>query len=209
MNKIIAIIATLALSACAQQRAQTPTAYFNEMGLNQPTHYQIEVCRGYGCQYIDTIRLSDNTWDTIKTAFTPPPETPEQEREAIKTVIAELETLIGSTNGTSADVGGTFKKVGDTQLDCVDESTNTTTYLYALQTQGLIQFHEILPPAYRIPIIHSGRWPHQSAQIKDTQNNIIYVVDSWFHDNGKTPEIVPLEEWNKGWRPPEANSIDE
>lgn len=88
-----------------------------------------------------------------------------------------------------------------TQHDCVDESLNTTIYLTLLERKGLLKFHSVGTPTVRLPLIHAGRWPHQTATMIDTQSQIPYAVDSWFHDNGFPAEIIALEKWKKGWKP--------
>lgn len=158
-------------------------------------------CHGYGCKFKTPTTLSKKEWSAITKAFTPKAKTPEIEREHIKKAIAKFETIVGEKNGTNKDTYGTFIELGDKQLDCVDESTNTTTYLAMLEEQGFLKFHALRPPAVRLPIIHAGRWPHQTATIEETASQTRYVVDSWFHDNGFAPEIVTLDEWKQGWKP--------
>jgi hypothetical protein len=89
----------------------------------------------------------------------------------------------------------------DNQHDCVDESLNTTIYLTLLEQKGLLRHHNVEDPTVRLPIIHSGRWPHQTAVISEIETSKFYAVDSWFHDNGAKAEIVPLRKWKDGWKP--------
>lgn len=44
-------------------------------------------------------------------------------------------------------------------------------------------------------------WPHTTAMVSETRGGARWAVDSWFRENGKPPEIVPLEVWRRGWRP--------
>lgn len=130
-----------------------------------------------------------------------PLQSPEAERERIKTAIGLFEQKVGAKTGTSVDIHGTFFKTGKYQLDCVDESTNTTVYLSLLQQKGLIRFHRVEGPSVRLPLIHAGRWPHQTAVITELNTSEFFAVDSWFHDNGAPAEIISLKEWKEGWKP--------
>ena len=70
-----------------------------------------------------------------------------------------------------------------------------------MQQKGLLKFHTVQSPTVRLPIIHAGRWPHQTAVISQNKNGQFYAVDSWFQDNGSPAEIVRLETWKDGWKP--------
>jgi hypothetical protein len=78
-------------------------------------------------------------------------------------------------------------------MDCVDESTNTTTYLTMLLKDGLLKWHNVEDRATRGFFIFG--WPHTTAVIRDTVTGQLYVVDSWFLDNGQPPYIQKLEDW--------------
>lgn len=166
-----------------------------------PTPRAFSICFGYGCKEVSQLSLQENEWREIKQTFTPPPSDSNQERQQIALAIAQMETIVGDMTNTKHDQGGTFSGVWSDhrQMDCIDESTNTTTYLKMFNQEGLLQWHRVLPPATRGFFIFG--WPHTSAVILDTSSNIQYVVDSWFHDNGIAPEIVDLATWKDGWDP--------
>lgn len=196
--------AVLALSACASS-AETYKYYLSNKGLETQLPESFQHCHGYGCKYITRIQFTQQDWAPIEAVFSPLPQDPQSEREAIKKAIALFEQRAGEKAGTAHDRAGTFKKIGKHQHDCVDESTNTTIYLSLLKQKGLIAFHRIEGPSVRLPFIDSGRWPHQSAVISEVQTSHFYAVDSWFHDNGHKAEIIRLKEWKDGWKPEEAS----
>ncbi len=146
------------------------------------------------------VSLNDQSWREFKKIFTPPSRSAEQERDRIKKAISLFEHKVGALTHTNVDVGDTFKKIGKGQLDCVDESTNTTIYMALLQQKGWIVFHDIEPPQVRTPFT-TGAWPHQTASIRDKKTGARFAVDSWFDDNGLPPYIVPLDDWIMGWKP--------
>lgn len=204
MKKILPLLSLSLLSACASTQAPSYEFYLKKKGLGEQTPQSFQHCHGYGCKYIADVTFTDEDWKTVRAAFGKP-KTVEAEREAIKNAIAVFEQKVGDQTGTHVDQWGTFRKTGHYQLDCVDESTNTTVYLELLAQQGLMQRHKVESPSARFPIIHSGRWPHQTAVISEIETGAFYVVDSWFHDNGNPPEIVDLKQWKEGWKPKRSN----
>ena len=194
------VFVLLSLSACASQEPSVQT-YRDKRGLSPASVNEFDYCHGYGCKFIKKVSLTSNDWRAMKKIFTPRPATPEKEREVLKTAIAQFERWAGARTKTAHDRAGTFKKLGDDQLDCVDESTNTTTYLDLLLQKGLLRFHKLEAPSMRYPIINAGRWPHQTAVIQETQSGERYAVDSWFRDNGQPADIISLKQWKDGWKP--------
>ncbi|MAE52162.1 MAG: hypothetical protein CMH27_10165 [Micavibrio sp.] len=166
------------------------------------THTFVQ-CHSYGCKNKSDITFTNKDWTQIAGHFSPAPGSAEQERRAIALSIGDFERLIGNKNGTSSDKGGTFRRMmaGGLQLDCVDESINTTIYLQLLNKKDLLRFHDTGAPAVRLPVIHAGRWPHQTATIIEKRSGARFAVDSWFHDNGFPAEVIPLKNWKNGWKP--------
>jgi len=165
----------------------------------KPTVSAMTVCHGYGCRVTEEVSLA-REWDDLTADFQTPAETPEQERERIAALIADVEIIVGEKLGTAEDIGGTFTGFGqDGQQDCIDETTNTTTILTLLENEGLLAWHDVRAPMSRGFFING--WPHTSAVIAETNSEQHYVVDSWFHDNGQPAEVVTLETWVGGWSP--------
>ncbi|MGB4057280.1 MAG: hypothetical protein WBK77_04270 [Alphaproteobacteria bacterium] len=196
----------LLLAACSS----TPGDYKSyllsrHVGLSTPE--LVRHCHGYGCMVISNVELTKKDWRALKSTFRPAPRTAESERKSIAKAIALFEKKIGTRAGTGGDIAGTFRKTGKDQLDCVDESTNTTTYLALLENAGLLKFHTVAGPTMRLPVIHAGRWPHQTAIIIETGTNTPYAVDSWFRNNGAPADIIPLTEWKQGWKPGDVRDL--
>lgn len=164
-----------------------------------PGHF--EFCHGGGCAGIQQVGLSDGEWGQVSALFVPAPKNAMQERARIARAVALLEQLVGKKTGTSNDLGGTFEGFGlQGQLDCIDESTNTTTYLRMLHKKGVLHFHDITDTHTRGYFLHG--WPHTAAGIRENgAQGAVYVVDSWFYANGSPPVIMPLPTWQEGWTP--------
>ena len=151
------------------------------------------ICHGYGCSYRAKAQITDPEWDLLRTIFTPPPQDAAAERKRISRAIAMFESIVGRKTGTAGDRSGAaiLGKAG--QLDCVDETVNTMTYLSFLEQDGLLRFHDIGKAVIRGNVIND--WPSNTATIVDRASGVTYTVDSYWHDNGEEPEIVLLAIW--------------
>ena len=201
MKKAGFLLVVFCLSACAAGVSENWRDYLDNHGVGGSAPNAVRHCHGYGCRLTSTAKLGKKDWAQIAALFKPRPATPAKERAKIARAIGMLERKIGKQDGTESDQPGTFRQFGNDQLDCVDESTNTTTYLSLLMEKKLIRHHILLAPTARLPIIHAGRWPHQTAVIAETKTGAAFAVDSWFGKNGEDAHIVPLEQWKDGWKP--------
>jgi hypothetical protein len=159
------------------------------------------ICYGHGCASLAWVKLSAEQWAQVRRVFAQPAATAAEEREQIRTAVALLESIVGALTGTAGDKGGNLKGLGlPGQMDCIDESTNTTNYLYMLQQDGLMRRHSVADRSTRWSLFS---WPHTTAVIRERDSAERWAVDSWFLDNGEPPFVLPLQIWKNGWKPPE------
>lgn len=202
MKRGVLLPAILLLAACTAQGGDY-RHYLARKNVTQIAPEGFSHCRSYGCKHVDTgIRLSEEDWAEISILFLRPIENAANERERIARAIGLFEQKTGALTGTAGDIEGTYHRLGAYQHDCVDESVNTTIYLSMLEQQGLLLYHSVETPSARLPFLSRRIGPHQTAVIRETQTGARFAVDSWFHDNGHPAEIVPMDEWFFGWRPP-------
>ncbi|MBU0799592.1 MAG: hypothetical protein KKA05_01175 [Alphaproteobacteria bacterium] len=189
------------LAGCSGTMMGGYQAYLAKKGVTDAvTIEKFPHCHGYGCRHVVNVKLSKRDWRAIEKPLRSIHSAAE-EREGIKRSIAEFEKRVGDLTGTEQDRGGTYVDVGTMQHDCVDESVNTTIYLALLTQKKRLKFHEVGTPTARTIFTSGALGPHQTAVIAETKTGARFAVDSWFHDNGVMPEIVPLNEWIGGWRP--------
>lgn len=169
-----------------------------------PTIEAFDVCFGGGCAEIRRVSLSQEEWLKVEVIFADKTKdvqlNAEFERKKIAIAIGLLETVVGNKIGTSTDRAGTFnnsKYPG--QLDCNDESINTTTYMQLMHHYGLIKLHGL--EDMRTRNFFFNGWPHTTAVIREITTGQRYAVDSWFYDNGMSATIVPFEVWKSGYIP--------
>ncbi|PZQ45736.1 MAG: hypothetical protein DI551_06555 [Micavibrio aeruginosavorus] len=201
MKHSIALLALLMLSACADTLYPSMAQYNQAKKLGETTVENFPHCQNYDCKLVKRVALNDYDWTKIEQAFGSPAKDAAQEREKIAKTIGAFEQIVGPLTKTQDDRAGSFLKTGEGQLDCVDESTNTTVYLVALVKKGMIRFHNINQPKVRYPLISGRGWMHQTAVVTDKESGGQYAVDSWFRDNGEPADIVPLTAWMDGWHP--------
>lgn len=200
MKKILAItVSCLVLSGCAAELHSSLPAYMKYKNLPEVTVDNFPHCQGYGCPIHNNVILSKSDWKKIDKAFGTKAKNAEGERANLPNVIATFEQIVGPLTGTENDRLGTFIQTGKGQLDCVDESTNTTIYLLLLAERGLLKFHTVEQPQVRYPLISGRGWMHQTAVITDAKTGAKFAVDSWYEDNGKPAYVVPLSDWLNGW----------
>lgn len=167
--------------------------------ITAPLPSRFTICYHGSCEDMTEVHLSAEQWRSIQLIFADN-NSAQQERENIRRAIAQMETMVGKITGTEVDKAKTFGHLGEEgQLDCIDESTNTTFYLTMMVNDGLITRHTVEDRATRGYFLLG--WPHTTAVIRDKQSGQKYAVDSWFLDNGEPPYILPLEKWDSGWEP--------
>ena len=165
-----------------------------------PEPGRFNVCHDGGCASLTMVGLSDGQWRQVREVFARKADSASVEREQIRNAIALFETMVGPMTGTAHDKGGTFQALWQSgQMDCIDESTNTTIYMLLLQKYQLLHWHRVADRATRWSLFS---WPHTTAVIEELTSGQLWAVDSWFLDNGEPPFILPLKTWRSGWQPP-------
>ena len=80
-------------------------------------------------------------------------------------------------------------------MDCLDHAANTTAFLRMIAGQGLLRFHRVGDPAWRMRWFLSEHW---TARVIETASGGDYTVDTWFFDPGTPAVVMPLQAWRAG-----------
>lgn len=203
MKKIIilAIVAPLAgLPACTFERDGPPAEHYQEFKSRAPEGNTVFVCSGYGCQTQSPLRFGPEQVKTLAEIMrkTKQADTPAEERRAVAYAVGWMEAYAGEKVGTKDDRPGMdYDGSGDPgQLDCVDEATNTTSYLTILQSNSLLKHHTVGRPFSRGNILLGvSNWPHWTGVLWETGSKQKWAVDSWIGPNGENPAVVEAEKW--------------
>jgi hypothetical protein len=159
---------------------------------------EVPVCFNYGCKDVATVSFGLSELGEIKRLFAEA-ASPQAEREAIARAMGTLYFHAALQTPTWRDRGGNIDDDElDGRMDCIDHSTNTTSYLALLQRTGLLRFHVVTGRVQR------GRFLaiHWGAGIAEKATEARWIVDTWFLDPGSPATIYPLDEWLEGARPP-------
>ncbi len=158
----------------------------------------VDICYDFTCGTRDTVILDRHALHSIDRIFEPPAGDAEEERERIRKAVARMEQVVGLLTPTFRDVGRNYTGEDDDlaglpgQLDCVDESINTTAYLKLMDSRGLFRFHAAGERAYRQALLTQ----HWAASIVEHDSGSTWIVDSWFGDNGDLPYVVAGDDWH-------------
>lgn len=164
------------------------------------------ICHGYSCTHKSKAGFSDAEWNSIAAIFrSNPAKDAAVERVKLGKALALMERYTGKKTGTSEDLpmAGSIKE-SNFQMDCIDETVNTTQYVDMLQKAALLKFHERTEPTHRGYLI-DGRWPHNTAVVREKETGTLWAVDTFYRGNGEEPYIVTRADWLAGWKPPGAN----
>ena len=204
LKGIVCLAAAVGLSTsllgCTHERFGPVSQHYVDFHTEAPRNNTVYVCHAYGCRMQTAFRFTDADIAQLKTLMTKTrkTDTPYEERRAVAYAIGWMEKRTGDVIGTSADRPGMdFSASGDpTQQDCVDEATNTTSYMLILERNGLLKHHRVGTPFSKENLLRGvAGWPHWTAVLKENANGQKWAVDSWIYANGENPAIVEAEKW--------------
>jgi hypothetical protein len=171
--------------------------------LAPPKPASFSICHGHTCRFIAHAGFSFLQWQAIETAFVLGLDSAEREREILPSIIGMMETIVGAQTGTGGDLAENHSRHGESgQMDCIDESSNTLTYLTLLDNANLLRWHRVGTRLNRGPYTLVMQAPHSAAEMIELATGARYAVDSWFGSNGQPAMVVSQAEWSRGYRPP-------
>lgn len=163
------------------------------------------VCYQYGCEKIARLSMPEKKWEQITALFTNEYSSTAYERALLTEYIARMEQYVGRKTKTQFDRAGTFIMYlnalaqKSNQMDCVDESINTLSYLKMLAADGGLKYHAVSGLITRGGL--RAGYPHTAVLLQDIITGQEYVIDSWFYDNGRPAVVLPYRLWKGGWSP--------
>jgi hypothetical protein len=159
---------------------------------------EVTVCYNYGCYAKAPVDYSEGQLDLLRQQLAAARDAA-AERLAIAAAIGRMYAIAGEQTPVWRDKGGNYADGGENgKMDCIDHSTNTSAFLRLLQARGWLRFHEVLEPIRRIRLIFAE---HRAARMRERETQQVYVVDSWYFDNGRPAAVLPVEDWLAGAAP--------
>ncbi len=217
-----------ALGGCTHDGFGTNALHYATFSVPEPKAATVHVCHAYGCRSRTKFTFTPDDLKALTTLMATTrakaADTPEEERRAVAYAIGWMETRVGNAIGTKDDRAGMdFTGSGDpTQQDCVDEATNTTSYLTVLANAGLLRHHSVGVPFSKENYLRGvSGWTHWTAVLIEKSYNPPalaaknkapgskapavagyagkpgqkWAVDSWIYPNGENPAVVRTEDW--------------
>ncbi|RAH97676.1 hypothetical protein DLJ53_27915 [Acuticoccus sediminis] len=181
------------LAGCADLSNGKPDAWYTARGAIAPRESgRVVVCHGFGCNLKTAYHFTPADFAKMRRLIGNGDAA--QEREGVRRMIAWAEKRVAPTVGSGDDIGGLdlFNAGEAGQMDCIDEATNTTSYLLVAQEAGLLRHHHVGRPVARGYFL-DGRYPHATAVLIGKTGS--WAVDSWPYRNGALPDVMPLDEW--------------
>lgn len=189
----------LPLAALSSAHAsQGPKGWYQERGYVAPEGARIVACHGYGCVRRMAISV-DSAWlDRASALLRAGGGSPEAERQALAQVVGTYTAYVSANLGGKPDIPGSPPQLSNVhgQMDCLDETANTTSLLLVLQDQGLLTYHRVGSPESR-GFFFDGRYPHFTAIIAEKRTGVQWAVDPWKRAPGQRPDILPLIKWRQ------------
>ena len=155
---------------------------------------RLTICHGYSCYYQTRMGLSVGDIRQIEFIMRSGASSPAAERRAISEAIQFFErraTSIIKVRDRPKGELGHGREIG--QMDCEDESRNTTSELKFLAAHGMLHHHTVARRVSR-GFLLDNRFPHFTAVIVDSGGRK-WAVDSWYESGGGAPDITALPQW--------------
>lgn len=168
--------------------------FLESYGEPNPDPQHLRLCHGYACRFVTPVALSSEEWDEIRRMLDPPAASAAAEREQVGRAVAQLTVVAGRHAGLAVRQHRELINGSDpSQLDCVDETVNSTTYLALLSRAGLLRWHTVGPPAHRGTLVTLD--VANTPVLFENVTGKGFAVDTAFADPGLPPYIVPIETW--------------
>ena len=160
--------------------------------------YEVKICYNYGCAVETMVHINGNDLAELNQLFAHV-DNAASERESIRLAVGHMSVIAGAQTPIFNDKGGNDNEEGvNGRMDCIDHSHTTSAYLRFIEARGWLQFHRVLEPIHRAPLLVNDHW---SARIEETASGEQYAVDTWFLDHGEPATLYPVREWLKGASP--------
>lgn len=199
-NIVLSLTLLGAMAGCVGQELGSATAWYGEQQGLIPKKSKIYICHGFGCNLKTPVEFSNKDLKHLRKILAKGAGSASAERDAISRAVQWQERRVGRIVGSDKDVGGLDMQNANVpgQMDCIDESTNTTSLLLVAEENGMLSHHRVGRPVAR-GFLLDGRYPHATASIIETGTGIAYAVDSWPRANAEKPDIMLLSTWKKTW----------
>ena len=171
--------------------------FVDRYGDPNPSPQNLTLCEGYACHFGTHVALSSAEWEQVKAVFEPPAADAAAERNQVARAVETLDLLAAQHAGTADQQRRDWMNKGDpSQVDCVDHTVNTVTYLRLFANAGLLRWNHPGDAAHRGSIL--GWDVANTAVLVENGSSRGYSIDTALGDVGLPPFVVPVEQWVAG-----------
>ena len=214
------VLLTILVSLCAFPALAASVA-FESIARPLPPEYRIEadgsvalrLCFNWSCAARQRVTFTAAQMDQVVRQMQLCPSGDLHERlQRVRIGIWQMEQLAQKHQPLLANDKGINHHDQDRagRMDCIDNASNTTTYLKVLRDLGWLPGWSIAEPKVRDQFWFSVHWSAAIVDARSTRPSPApWVVDSWFRGNGNLPFVMPLADWERGkipWEQPFAVS---
>lgn len=166
----------------------------------------LRICFNWSCARRQTMTFTPNDMALLKKPMVLCPGTSLHDRlQRVRIGIWQMELLAQKYQPLLANdlAINDFEEGVEGRTDCVDNASNTTTYLHILRDIRELAGWTVSSPKVRS--LFDITAVHWTAVIIDTESGLPWSVDSWYRPNGHLPMVMPLRSWidkKKAWEPP-------
>jgi hypothetical protein len=158
---------------------------------------EARVCFNYGCSTQALVSFEESELEAVAAEFAGVASR-DDERDAAARAVGRLYALAAERTPIGQDRGENVYDDGlEGSMDCIDHSTNTTTFLAIAERRGWLRFHRVGERVQRGWFLTV----HWTATLVGRDGGGRYAVDTWFLDPGEAAFVGPLEKWRDGARP--------
>lgn len=196
---LMMLFAALALLAgCQSQISDSTSRWESQANMRPPTRTTIYICHAFGCKLQHAFHPSKEDIENLTSIMANGYSDAQAERKALGSAIQWFEKRVGPQVGSDKDIGGFDMQHSGVpgHMDCIDEASNSTSYMLFMQMHGLLKHHTVKSPVAR-GFFLDGRYPHATSVVgeKGKGKEGLFAIDSWKYDNGVYPDIKPLSVW--------------
>ncbi|NEX17059.1 MAG: hypothetical protein C1943_10620 [Halochromatium sp.] len=176
-----------------------------EYDLGRDGSVTLRICFNWSCSQREILRFTSEDMALVKERMATCSGTSLHDRlQRVRIGVWQMELLAEKYQPLLAnDLSINDDRRANGRTDCVDNSTNTTTYLNILRDAGGLTGWTVSRPQVRKRFdVNAVHW---TAVLVDNKSGMPWSIDSWFRPNGHLPMVMPLRNWRreeKGWEPP-------
>ena len=204
-NLAIATSSPIDIDAIYETHESVSSPIPPEYIIEEDNSVSMRLCFNWSCASRQTVNYTPEDIELVKSRMaTCSGETPHDRLQRVRIGIWQMESLAQKYQPLLANDLPMNEYEEDTvgRTDCIDNSSNTTTYLHILRDIGELPDWTISSPDVRNRLLFTVHW---TAVIVDKSTGLPWSVDSWYRPNGHLPMLMPLEDWNDdqfAWAPP-------